>query len=232
MNMKKVEINKHLYSVMSMEEYINNRDLYDARNVAILCNDGRTVLPIRSAGSTDTGPGIYLESDFDDKKYMTARIVKPSENSTVYNADRIIDFNQASDIGDIIEKNEALRDIQKDLMVTGKDGNIFYLNITSKDTPEMKALKTAINNKQVDKKAYESRFPQFQNDMRLLRGHSITLSKMIGICDGFDISCCLTLRDKEGAINPMQGEITIDLTEDRPSKKPKDLEEEDDEYNV
>ena len=102
-------------------------------------------------------------------------------------------------------------------MVNGKD-NIFYLNITQEDTPEMRALKTAINNKQVDKKAYEDRFDQFQNDMRLLKGHSITLAKMIGICNGFDIACELTLRDKDGAANPMGDPITLDLTEGRPMK--------------
>ena len=229
MDMKKVEINNRLYSVMSMDEYINNRDLYDAKNVAILCNGDRTVLPIKMLNNNDSGPGIYLNPDFNEKKYMTAQVVKPAEDSVIYNADKIIDFGKSTDIGDVIEKNEALKDIQKDLMVTGKDGNIFYLNITPKDTPEMKALKTAINNKQVDKRAYEQRFTQFQNDMRLLRGHSITLSKMIGICNGFDISCTLTLKDKKDAVNPMQDEITVELTENRPSKKLKDVEEEYDE---
>jgi hypothetical protein len=80
----------------------------------------------------------------------------------------------------------------------------------------MKALKNAINLKQVDRKRYEDRFDQYQNDMRLLRGSTITLSKLVSICAAFDISADLTLRDKAYDIpNPMNTEITVDLTEGR-----------------
>jgi hypothetical protein len=103
-------------------------------------------------------------------------------------------------------------------MVSGKD-NILTLTITPQDTPEMKALKTAINSKQIDKKAYESRFDQFQNNMRLLKGPTITLAKMKEICEGFDIACELTLTDKEGAVNPIGTEIVVDLTEGRATKE-------------
>ena len=79
----------------------------------------------------------------------------------------------------------------------------------------MKAVKEAINLKKVDKKQYESRFDQFQNDIRLLKGKSITLGKMISICNNFDISAEITLRDREGCANPMNSEIKINLTEGR-----------------
>ena len=79
----------------------------------------------------------------------------------------------------------------------------------------MRTLKTAINAKQVDKKIYESRFPQFQNDMRLLRGHSITLGKLISICAAFDIAVELILKDKPNAPNPIGSEYVVDLTIDR-----------------
>ena len=121
------------------------------------------------------------------------------------------------DVGEVIQRNELLRNIQEDLMVSGKE-NILCLTTGPNDTPEMKALKGAINAKQIDKKLYEDRFAQFQNNMRLLKGSSITLSKMIEICNGFDIACELTLRDKDGAVNPMNTEISLDLTEGRPIK--------------
>ena len=41
---------------------------------------------------------------------------------------------------------------------------------------------------------------------------------MIEICTGFDIACELTLKDKDGAVNPMNTEISLDLTEGRPIK--------------
>ena len=80
----------------------------------------------------------------------------------------------------------------------------------------MRALKTAINEKHVDKAQYEDRFDQFQNDMRLLKGKSITLAKLISISSAFDIAVDLTLRDKPDCPNPMHREITVDLTEERP----------------
>ena len=93
--------------------------------------------------------------------------------------------------------------------------NVFSINIGDNDTPEMKALKTAINTKRVDKRNYESRFEQFQNDMRLLKGNTITLAKLISFCDKFDIDAELTLRDKnDGDIpNPIGTEISVNLTE-------------------
>jgi len=209
--MKKVEIERKLYTVVDSTEYTSHRDLYNPRSTAIEVAD--RVLPVRNP-ITDNGPGVYYYGS----NSMVADVIKPSpEYESEYSADRIIDFSKPKDIGEVIEKNTLLRNIQQDLMVNGKD-NIFYLNITQEDTPEMRALKTAINNKQVDKKAYEDRFDQFQNDMRLLKGHSITLAKMIGICNGFDIACELTLRDKDGAANPMGDPITLDLTEGRPMK--------------
>ena len=209
--MKKVEIERKLYTVIDSTEYTTHRDLYNPRSTAI--EVAGKVLPVRNP-MIDNGPGVYYYG----QNNMVADVIKPSpESESEYSADRIIDFSKVKDIGELIGKNNLLRNIQQDLMVNGKD-NIFYLNITQEDTPEMKALKTAINNKQVDKKAYEDRFDQFQNDMRLLKGHSITLAKMIGICNGFDIACELTLRDKDGAANPMGDPITLDLTEGRPMK--------------
>ena len=208
--MKKIELENKLYSAVTCDEYLNNKDLYNPKSTAIICGD--VVLPIRTP--CDKAPGIYYSNNGNT---MVSNVIKP-KNPADYSVDKIIDFDNANNISEVIKNNEMLRDLQSDLMVSGKDGNIFYLNISPEDTPEMAALKTAINSKQVDKKAYEQRFTQFQNDMRLLKGNSITLSKMIGICNGFDISCILTLRNRRGAANPMTDEIVVDLTEDRPSK--------------
>lgn len=205
--MKKMEINGKLYSVVDIDDFTENIELHNAKYTAIEVGD--KVLPIRS--SIETAPGIYYEPGA-----LVSKVIKPDEDDHEYDIDKMIDLSSPKDIGEVIEKNELIRNIQTDLMVSGKD-NIFHLQITQKDTPEMKILKEAINSKQVDKKAYESRFTQFQNDMRLLKGNSITLSKLIGICEGFDISCVLTLRDKDGAVNPMKKELSLDLTEGRPN---------------
>ena len=54
--------------------------------------------------------------------------------------------------------------------------------------------------------------------MRRLKGNSITLAKLISICNAFDISAELTLKDKDGIPNPMNTEVTVDLTEGRGTK--------------
>ena len=209
--MRKMEIEHKLYSVAkNMTDYTDNDDIYNPKSTAV--EVAGKVLPIRNP-SIDTGPGVYYVPG-----QLVADIVKPSPaHEEEYSADRIIDLSNPKDIGEVMQKNELIRNIQNDLMVSGKD-NILCLSISQEDTPEMRALKTAINAKQVNKKAYEDRFDQFQNDMRLLKGNSITLAKMIGLCNGFDISCTMILRDKEGAVNPMGQEISLDLTEGRPNK--------------
>lgn len=207
--MKKAEVAGHLLSVMSIEEFEQNRDLYNPRTVAI--ETAGHILPIRN--SAETEPGLYY------RQGMVSNIIKPSpEQESEYSAEKVIDLSHPSDIGEIMAKSQLLRNIQNDLMVSGSN-NILRLNITQEDTPEMRAIKSAINSKQIDKKDYEERFSQFQNDMRILRGHSITLGKLITICNGFDISCELTLRNRDDMVaNPMVDEITIDLTEGRPVK--------------
>ena len=139
--------------------------------------------------------------------------MKPEPDDHSYDSDIIIDYSDCKTVRDVIQKDNLVRDIENELLAN-KD-NIFSLNIGPDDTPEMKAVKEAINLKKVDKKQYESRFDQFQNDIRLLKGKSITLGKMISICNNFDISAEITLRDREGCANPMNSEIKINLTEGR-----------------
>ena len=204
--MKKMEINQKIYNVVTMDEYINSSELYENKFTAI--QDHGLVLPIK--GKNDFGPGYYIQANS-----MVNLIKKPPENMiSEYSESKIIDYNNAKCIGDIIKNNNMLRDIQSEFIVD--DENILNLTINDNDTPEMKALKLAINSKKADKSQYEDRFDQYQKDMRLLtKGTSITLGKLISICSVFDISAELVLKDKDAAPNPMNRIISIDLTEGR-----------------
>ena len=208
--MKKIEINGKLYNnVVDINEYTDHSDLYNSKFTAIE-RPGECVLPIKNR-TTDTGPGIYYQSGA-----MVAMVEKP-DNMAEYNPDRIINFDDVKSIGEVFEKQQIIRDIQDEIMTTSD--NVLQLKIGEKDTPEMRALKTAINLKRIDTKQYEDRFDQFQNDMRLLKGNSITLGKLISISNAFDISADLTLRDRDdNTPNPMNQNIVIDLTEGRGSK--------------
>ena len=55
--MKKMEIEHKLYSVMTMDEFVRDKDILNPKSVAIEVNNGKTILPIKSS-SMDTGPGI------------------------------------------------------------------------------------------------------------------------------------------------------------------------------
>lgn len=204
--MKKIELENKIYNVTSMDDYYKNQEVHNSRFTAI---EGHgIVLPIK--GKNDLGPGYYIQPDS-----MCCIVEKPSaDNIEKYSDNKIIDYSNPTSIADIMKNNELLRDIQSEMSVD--DENILNLKIGDNDTPEMKALKQAINLKQADKSQYEDRFDQYQNDMRLLtKGNSITLGKLISICSVFDISAELILSDKSGAPNPMGTRISIELTEGR-----------------
>jgi hypothetical protein len=132
----------------------------------------------------------------------------------MYNSDKIIDYSNIKNIDEIIEKDKLVRDIESDILTTKE--NIFQLNIGNDDSPEMVAMKQAINTKQVDIKQYESQFDQFQNDIRLFKkSKTITLGKLVSTCNVFDIDATLILKDKNGGDvpNPMNTEISISLTD-------------------
>jgi len=204
--MKKAEIDGRLYSVTDMDDYTDHPDLYSPKFTAIE-RPGECILPIKSRVG-ETGPGIYYQNGA-----MVAIVEKP-DNTAEYDPDKIIDFTNPKSIGEVFEKQQIIRDIQDEIMTTSD--NVLCLKIGEKDTPEMRALKTAINLKRIDTKQYEDRFDQFQNDMRLLKGNSITLGKLISISNALDISVDLTIRDRdENTPNPMHQTIVIDLTEGR-----------------
>ena len=202
--MKKALINNRLYDVVDMQEYSKNQDLYNPRFTAI---EGHgKVLPIKNRN--ESGVGIYYQNDG-----AVCTVEKPEPDDHSYDDSIIIDYSDCQTVKDVIQKDNLVRDIENEIL-TNKD-NIFSLNIGPDDTPEMKAVKEAINLKQVDIKQYENRFDQFQNDIRLLKGNSITLGKLISTWNNFDISAEITLRDREGCANPMNSEIHINLTEGR-----------------
>ena len=182
--MKKSLIHGTLYTVTSMDEYTNNKDLYNPKRTAI--EKAGVVLPVKSR--IDEGPGVYYENGS-----MVANVVKPDPEDKQYSAENLV------------------RNIENDILTT-KD-NILNLQIGNNDTPEMAALKKAINTKEVDIKQYEDRFEQFQNDFRGLKGSKITLGKLVSACQALDIEAQLILRDKEGCVNPMNTEVSVYLTQ-------------------
>ena len=204
--MKKVVIGRRIFTVVDTDIYNQYPQRYNPKFTAVPVCNNQYVLPINSKPN-DSTPGVYFYPNG-----MVGVVTKPTDY-TNYLYSNVIDWGNAKTVNDIIQYNDMLRNIQDDLMATSE--NVLKLPIYEEDTPAMRTLKMAINAKGVDKKEYEDRFPQFQNDMRLLRGHTITLAKLISICAAFDITLQLTLADKPGVPNPIGTEYVVDLTIDR-----------------
>lgn len=208
--MKKMRINDTLYNVCTPAEYNKNPENHTIKFTAVECGDN--VLPLNSR-ITDKATGVYFFPKEDGRSGMVGYVNKPEEGTEeIYSKSHMIDYSKAKDIEEVMANNNLIRDIQNDIIMTSE--NILSLPITQKDTPHMKALKEAINAKGIDKKSYESRFEQYQNNMRLLKGNDITLKKLIEVSNAFDINVEITLSDKSGINNPIGRSVTASLTEE------------------
>ena len=124
----------------------------------------------------------------------------------------IVDFNDISTMKDFLSKNAQIRDMESTIL--SEIDSVFTPSIGENDSPEMKAFKEAIIKKHIDINKYAPRFgDNFLNDKRILKTGSITMNKLISMCQKLDIEVQLTLRDaSDDVINPMSEEITTILT--------------------
>ncbi len=193
----KIKINDKVYDVCELEDYLKNPKLYMPNYTAVI--DGDYVYPILS--TTQTGPGVragYV-SFFEDP------------NDEQYNKKNMIDLNDVKYIADMIDKTEAVKKLESEVL-TSVD-NIFQPKIKPQDTPEMVALKTAVNKKHIDLDKYESRFNgNYANEKRLFNKSSISLGKIKRLGNALDMEITLSIKDAPGAPNPIGEEIKVNIT--------------------
>ena len=202
MNMVKTKIDGKMYDVVPLEEYQSNMEAYVPNYTAIKSLDGKYALPIR--GITDTRPGIYVTNCVAKEK-----VEGDMEGYSMQNA---IDLSDSKSIGELLQKQEAVRDIEHEIL-TDVD-NIFTPKIGPNDSAAISALKQAVIDKHIDLDKYEQRFgSNYSNDKRLLLKDKISMQMLVRVCDALDIKATLTLEDKEpGVPNPMNDVISIELT--------------------
>lgn len=201
---KKAKIDDKIVDVVSFESYVQNKTSYPPNYTAVEFED--VILPIRRR--SDTRPGVYNHGP------MT-HIIKPiEEEHEDYSIVNMIDFDNISSIKEVIEKQSALRSMERTILTT-KD-NIFTPSIGDNDSPEMAALKEAVIDKRIDLDKYEQRFgPNYNNDKRLFTKDSITLVKLKSIANALDMSLTLIIKDKSPDVpNPIGREIVANLTPD------------------
>lgn len=202
MEMRKAKVGNKICDITTLDNYINNKELYDPQYTAIEVNG--MVLPI--IGRLDGRIGIRVD---DMVSFYTP---PPPEKEEDFDANNIIDFKKATNMNELITKQDYVKSLENEIIVNSD--NIFEPRIDDSDAPEMRALKEAVLAKQVDINAYAPRFKgNFANDKRLFNDNKITLIKLKKIADALDIRCTLTLEDKGPSVpNPIGKVITVDIT--------------------
>lgn len=205
MDLKKAIIDDKMTNVVELDTILERPNDFPARITSFEYED--MILPVKSTPNGDV-PGLYIYPDTG-----IGRITLPAESEMdLYSRDGIIDFSDAKTMQDVISKQEEVKKAEATLLLNSD--NVFILNIKENDSPEMKAMKEAINCKHIDIDAYSDRMgPNHNNDKRLLKGSSITMQKLKSICQALDISCSLTIKDaSENVPNPIGKEIVVDIT--------------------
>ena len=207
MDFRKQTINGKLYNVVNYNDFNNNRELYDNSQTAIDIDieNEKYILPLRS--KNDDRPGIYKEG-------CMFKFVLPVESTrNEYSSENTINFSNCKDIAEIMEKQEILKDEEKEILAN--PDNIFIPPISGKESPAMLGLKQAIIEKHIDIDKYQDRFGKenFPNDKRKFKDNDITMFMMNRINKALDIKATLILEDKNPDVpNPIGKRITIDLT--------------------
>lgn len=208
MEMKKAKIAGKLMDVVSMEEYVKNSEGYNPSSTAIEFKEQGIALPV--INRFDASVGINVSQN---KLFGTINPPK-EEDLDKYSTKDMIDLADVKNLRELMEKQEAVRDIEYD-MLTNVD-NIFQPKIGENCTPAMRALKTAVNDKNIDIHKYQARFgSNFNNDIRQFNKDKISLDMLERMCKCLDIKATLILEDMSDDIaNPMGHTISVNLIEE------------------
>ena len=207
MNIRQAAINDKWYNVITHADYCNYPELNRNYSTAVEMElNGETkILPVRSP--SETAPGIYDKGVFDE-------IIEPDPEDTQYNIDNVLDLSNIKNMEDLMQMQDRVRDIEKEILTSPDD--ITVPNISSLDSPEMRAVKEAIIAKHMDINKYSERFgSNFANDKRILKTNNITQKMMKRLLSNIDVKATLILEDTSPDVaNPMGKKIEIVITDD------------------
>lgn len=214
MDLRNSTIDGKVMEVITEEEFCNKYKMYlenpsICSMTSVEVEDGKGnffILPIR--GRSDDRPGIYTNG-----MVYYQRFPDDIENSE-YNKKNldIVDFSDIKNIEEFLDKNSQIREMETTVL-TDID-SVFTPPLLQDDSQEMRAVKDSIISKHIDINKYAPRFgDNFLNDKRILKTNSITMNKLISICEKLDIEAELTLRNANPDVpNPMSKEVTVILT--------------------
>lgn len=207
----KAAIDGKVVDVVDYEDYVEHRSSYQTRNdvaVKTTYNEKEILLPVKGRYfPTSSAPGVYNAGCINFYVFPSDAVIHK------YIANDCVTMSNVDDIKDLIKAGDEAKKLDEPF-VTSPD-NITNIPVRSDDQPEMVALKTALNLKNMDLDKYAGRFgDNFPNDKRQLKSKSATLNIIKRYCDNCDMEAVLTLRDKSPNVpNPMGEEVTVVLTD-------------------
>lgn len=211
LDFKKIVIDGKNMSVVSMDEFnrmYKNKSL--DTDIAVEFNDDYVLPYSKHIKATPCAiPGA-----------LCVRGVLPTteEDKEKYSVKRVVNFSSSSSFKDVLNNVYKIKEEKNAGLTIVND--CLHLDIYEEDTPELKIIKQAINDKHIDPDSYKNKFPSssdFNNDMRALKSasnHSISFFKAKRILNSFDIDGEFIIRDKKDAVNPIGKEYSIKLTEE------------------
>lgn len=207
---KKVVIDGKNMSVVSHEEFCR---MYSKKilDTDIAVEVGDYVLPY---SKHEKNTPCAIPSDL-----ITVAVLPTNEkDESKYSAKRVVNFSSSSSFKDVLNNVYKIKEEKNaDLSVVN---DCLHLDIYEEDTPELRIIKQAINDKHIDPDSYKNKFPSasdFNNDMRALKSpsnHGISFFKAKRILTSFDIDGEFIIKDKKDAVNPIGKEYRIKLNEE------------------
>ena len=206
--MRRITIGNQMYDVIKPEDYFKNKESYNNEPLLAIEEADGTVYPLKR-GKNLNDIGWY-------DRGICARVVKPNESKKEkYSAEKIIDFNNAKDIHEIIEMNEVYNNMEREILVT--PDNLYKPQHSETETGLSYAVKEAMIQKNFDINKYQAKWnpkSAFNNDKKEIQKDDISIKKALRIFDNTDITAILTLKDKNPNVaNPMGKEITVVLND-------------------
>ena len=174
------------------------------------------ILPIRQGYKSMEKPGVYPCGENTEHHYAFLSFPTNETDKQAYtpDSDHIVNFKDADGIQALMSMTDKLnKSINQYLETDVGVGNTYRAPLKETDSPEMRGLKLALTEKQMEIDKYNERFgANWANDKRKLNDDNITMFLLKRMCKNFDINVDLVFRDQSPEVpNAMGKVITINL---------------------
>ena len=216
MEIRKMKIDSEYVDVATIEEYARCPQIYDGQTAIMVEGYALPIIPVNDTRSIGIRVGAGL--------VMPYNLPQTEEDKEKYSLDNMIDMSHPENYQEVVEKTMQMRATEREILSTVD--NKTSPTISPKDTPQMAALKTAIDMKNMDIDSYAHRFgskSNYANNKRLLCGQSansgqtdISLKKLVQFGNALDMKITLTIEDASPDVpNPMGHPISTVITSNR-----------------